>query len=284
MKLKAIYASAEDIPEGFADLYTERNGQWEFTGLEGVKTQADIDRVQSALTKERADHKAAKEALKAFEGIDPQEVETLRTSLEEKTAQLEAINKNGTLDETKLEPIIAARLKQATAPLERDKANLERKLETANKQIAEKDGEVTNLKTSITTGGIERAIKDAAATDKVIASAIDDVAMRGIRVFEQTEDGRIITKDLPGVTPGLTVKEWLADMKDKSPHWWPLSNGSGANGGNGGGNFGGKNNPWSKDGWNVTKQGQYLTQNGEAKAKALAESVGSKIGATKPPA
>lgn len=282
MKLKTIYDSAEEIPEGYADLYTERNGKWEFTGVEGVKTQGDIDRVQAALTKERTDHKAAKEALKKFEGIDPEEVETMRTDLESKTAQLDAINKDGRIDETKLEPIIAARVKQATGPLERDKANLERQLDAQKKLVGEKDSEVLTLKTSITTDGIERTVRDVAVAEKVVAHALDDVALRALRIFEKTEDNRIITKDVPGVTPGLSPKEWLNDMKEKAPHWWPVSQGSGSKG-SGPGNVSGANNPWSKAGWNLTKQGQYVTTNGIDKAKTLAESVGSSIGATKPP-
>lgn len=282
MKLKTIYASAEEIPEGYADLYTERDGRWEFTGVEGVKTQGDIDRIQGALTKERTDHKATKGELAKFEGIDPDAVHTMETDLESARAQLDAIGENGVVDEKKLEPIIAARVKQATAPLERDKKNLENKVDTLTKAVQEKDGEVVSLKTSITVGGIERTVRDTAVTEKVLATALDDVVMRSSRIFEQTEDGRIITKDAPGVTPGLTPKEWLADMKEKAPHWWPTSVGGGSRGGNGG-NATGANNPWSKAGWNITKQGAYVRENGEAKAKLLAESVGSYVGATKPP-
>jgi len=125
-------------------------------------------------------------------------------------------------------------------------------------------------------------VRDAAVADKVVSHALDDVALRALRIFEQTEDGRIITKDVPGVTPGLTPKEWLADMKEKAPHWWPASVG-GRSAGGGPGNTSGANNPWSKAGWNITKQGQFMTANGADKAKQLAESVGSFIGATKPP-
>lgn len=281
--LKTIYDHAEDIPEGYADLYTERNGRWELTGIQGVKTQADVDRVQSALTKERSDHKLAKEALKAFEGLDPVEIAATATKLEEVTAQLEAINTDGRLDETKLEPIIAARLKQATAPLEREKTNLERQLEAQKKLVIEKDGEVVNLRTTITTGNVERSIRDAAVKAKVLGPAIVDAVMHGKSIFEQTEDGRTITRDVNGVTPGLTPDEWLKDMQEKSPHWWPASVGGGSRGG-GGGPLGRANNPWTKEAWNVTKQGAYVRENGIEKANQLAESVGSKVGATAPAA
>jgi hypothetical protein len=283
MKLKTIYDTAEEIPEGYADLYTERNGKFELTGVEGVKTQADVDRVQTALVKERKDHASVREQLKAFEGLDPNEVAATATKLEEVQAQLDAINKDGRIDEAKLEPIIAARVKQAVAPIERDRTNLERQLEAQRKATAEKEGEVVSLKGSITSGNIERQIRDAAAEAKLVPTAILDAVLQGTRVFEQTEDGRTITKDGFGVTPGLTPKEWLKDMQDKAPHWWPASVGGNARGGSGpGGNRG--NNPWAKDSWNITKQGAYTRENGEEKARAMAEAAGVAWGATKPAA
>src|ERR1039458_8330945 len=117
--LKTVYATQEEIPAGYEALYTERNGKWELTGVSGVKTQADIDRVQAALVKERTDHKAVKALLAPFEGLDAEVIHLQATELEETKAQLDAIKKDGTIDDTKLEPIITARLKQITAPMDR---------------------------------------------------------------------------------------------------------------------------------------------------------------------
>jgi hypothetical protein len=282
-RLKTIYDTQDEIPEGYADLYTERNGRFELTGIEGVKTQADIDRVQSALVKERTEHKATKAAFAPFEGLDPDQISANQTALEEARAQLEAINKDGRVDETKLEPIIAARIKQAVSPLERDKQNLERQLDAQRRAVQERETEVNNLRSSITSENIERAVRDAATLEKVLPTALDDVSLRGSRVFEKTEDGRIVTKDVPGVVPGLTPREWLKDMQEKAPHWWPASVGGGSQGGSGGrGTYGGANNPWSKAGWSLTKQGALVRQLGEAKAAEIAAQVGSFLGATKP--
>src|SRR4051812_33728781 len=74
VKLKTIYEKAEDIPEGFNELYLERNGKFELTGIEGVKTQADVERVQDALRKEKELHKAAKSALEKWGDLDPAEI------------------------------------------------------------------------------------------------------------------------------------------------------------------------------------------------------------------
>jgi hypothetical protein len=83
--------------------------------------------------------------------------------------------------------------------------------------------------------------------------------------------------------PGLDAKLWLQDMQQKKAHWWPPSQGGGAGGsGGGGGNF--PNNPWSKQHWNLTKQGEAVRTLGEEKAKQMASAVGSHIGAIAPPA
>jgi hypothetical protein len=284
--LKTIYDTEEDIPEGYRDLYTEKNGKWELTGVQGVKTQADVDRVQAALTKERTEHKTTKASLAQFEGIDPESVASMTLSLEEAQAQLAALNKDGNVDPEKIEPIVAARLKQATAPLERDKANLERQIEAKRKEVAEREAKIAELNTSIVNDRIEREVRDAAATAKITPSAVTDAVMRARSIFEQTDDGRTVTRDVAGVTPGLNPVEWLKDMQEKAPHWWPNSVGGGSQGGGGPGGrpYAGANNPWSKEGWNITKQGAVVKTLGEAKAAEIAAQAGCKIGDTKPKA
>jgi hypothetical protein len=283
--LKTVYATREEIPEGYDALYTERNGQWELTGITGVKTEADIARIQAALVKERNDHKATRTSLSAFEGLDPEVVSAQAIELEETKAQLAAIKNDGTIDETKLEPIIAARVAQRIAPLERDLRGVNAKLLDKDKLLAAKDGEVGQLRTTIVTGNVERAIRDAAIEAKLLPTAVVDAVMHGRATFEVTEDGRIITKDGSGATPGLSPKEWLKDMQEKAPHWWAPSVGGGSAGGGGGGpkgTYGGANNPWSAAGWNMTKQGALVRQLGEPKAAEIAAQAGSKIGATHP--
>jgi hypothetical protein len=41
-------------------------------------------------------------------------------------------------------------------------------------------------------------------------------------------------------------------------------------------------NPWRFDQWNITRQGQFITRYGAAKAAEFAKLAGSKVGATKP--
>jgi hypothetical protein len=88
-----------------------------------------------------------------------------------------------------------------------------------------------------------------------------------------SEDGkRVVARDNVGVTPGIDPETWFSEMQQKGRPWWGVSAGGGANGSTA--NGGGSANPWSKDGWNVTAQGQFVRQHGEDKARTMAKSAG----------
>lgn len=281
-KLKTLYEKAEEIPQGYEDLYVERGGKFELTGIEGVKTQADVDRVTEALRKEKTDHKTTKDSLSKFGDLDPDVIPAALEELTEVKAQLATVTKDGKVDEGAVQERIEAAVNRAVGPLAREKQSLERQLTQKDKIIGEKDGEVNKLQGSIKMSKIEGMLRDNAIAAKVLPTAIDDAVMVGLNQFE-TVDGKTVTKDGVGVTPGLDAKEWFKDMQEKRPHWWPPSQGGGSRGG---GAPLGRNadNPWSREGWNLTKQGAYVRQHGEAKAAEAAKSVGAQMGQTKPPA
>lgn len=281
VKLKTIYDKEEEIPEGYTDLYIERNGKFEISGIEGVKTQADIDRVSEALRKEKTDHKASKELLAKWGDLNPDEVPAALEELNEVKAQLATVTKDGKIDEGAMQERIDAAVTRAVGPLQRDKTSLEKQLDVQKKATADKDTEIGNLQGSIKKGKLEGVLRDTAIAAKIIPHAIDDAVMVGLTMFEQLEDGRIVTKDGCGVTPGLEPKEWAKDMQERRPHWWPPSQGGGSRGG-GGPTGRDAGNPWSNAGWNITEQGRYIVKHGAEKAAEAAKSVGSRIGATKP--
>ncbi len=278
-KLRTVYDKAEDIPEGFQELYAERNGKQELIGIEGVKTQSDVDNVQRALVKERADHKAAREKLQKFGDLDPDTVHTSLDALAEAQARLEA--GEGKVDEKKLESVIESRLKQKLGPVERDLKQAQRLVEDEKKRAEVLATENQNLKSTLVSGKVDQAIREAAVALKVLPQAIEDAVMYGQRAFELTEDGQVVTKDGVGSVPGIKATDWLKDLQEKRPHWWPTSQGGGARGSGNGARLVGADNPWSKDGWNLTRQGQVVRERGEAKAAEMAAMVGSKLGATK---
>ena len=279
VKLKTIYEKQEEIPEGFGELYAERNGKFELTAVEGVKTQADIDRVQTALVKERADHKAVKDKLVAFGDVDPATLPVMQEELAEAKAKLEAVTAEGKDKIEAVQAQIDAAIARAVGPVTRDKDALARQLETVKKTVSDKDAEIAAVKAEQQQEHVRNALRDAVIAAKVVPTAIDDAVLVGETMFELV-NGKLVTKDKDGLTPGLNPKEWAKDMEEKRPHWFAPSVGGGAQGGKGGGTSV-KDNPWSAAGWNLTKQGQVVKELGEEKAADMAARVGSKLGATK---
>lgn len=265
--LKAVYKTKDDIPAGYEDLYTEKNGQWELTGIEGIKTQADVSRVQDSLSKERAAHKATKEAFKALDGMDLEEVISKLDRFEELEAAAAAGNGNKDIDAQ-----VEARIKSRLAPLERERDNLK-------KENTDLNGRVQQFETEGRTRTIHDEVRAQAAKLNVLPGALDDALMLAERALVVSEDGQVVVREgAKGFTEAVDVGTWLTEVRETRPHWWPASEGGGAGGGNQ--NSTGAN-PWSKAGWNLTQQGKILTES-RAKAENMAKSAGTSIGGPRP--
>lgn len=284
-KLKTVYEKAEEIPAGYEELYVEKDGKFNLTGIEGVKTQADIDKLQEAARKEREATKAVKTQLDKFTAalgdVDPDTIPAKLEELNDANARLATLTAEGKIDETKMAERIDAAVTRAVGPVKRDLDAAQRQLIAEQKKTAEKETANAALQLSIKQERIRTTIRDAAIAAKVLPTAIDDAVLVGERMFDYTDDGKLITKNDAGVTPGLDPKEWAKDMMEKRPHWWPPSQGGGSRGGTGAQETG-KGNPWSVDGWNVTEQGKKVRELGVAKAAEMAARVGSTVGATRP--
>jgi len=268
MALKIVHDTVDEIDEAYRPLYQERDGKFHLTGVEGIKTQADIDRLQGALTKERNDHKAVKDRYGVLGELDPSEI----LAKLDKYPELEAAAE-GKLDETKINELAETRLRTKLAPVERERDQLKTKLEQT-------EGTVQELQNVIRSRDIKDNVMSAALKGKVIETALEDVLMLADRVFEVGEDGSVTTKDGVGVTPGITPEAWLQEMQQKRPHWWPASEGGGAKGGSGGGG-GFANNPFSHEHWNMTEQGR-LVNSDPSKADQMAKAAGTTVGGPRP--
>ena len=250
--IELSYDDATDIPAGMEGLYTEKDGKHILTGVKGMKTQADVDRLNTALVKERNDHKAAKTQLSSLSTYGT--VEEIVANLD-RIPELEA--KQGKGDPTDVEKIVTARL-----------APVQRKLDEALTTIAEKDKEIGGYKGEKTKATIADTVRKAAKTLKVRDSAIEDAVMYAERVMIVDESGNVVTKENAGVTPFATAEDMLRDLLPNRQHWLEDSFGGGSQGGKGGGFSG--TDPYSHDGWSITEQ-MKLYKADPAKAKKLAE-------------
>lgn len=270
MALKVKYDSLEEVPEKFHELFVEQDGKFVLQ-VEGMKTEADIKRLTDSLSKERNEHKATKESLKKFEGLDPEKIKEEQEELAELRVRVEDGEGKGPDKET-IDKLVEQKAKRLVAPVEAERNDLKKQLDALT-------GENTGLKSKIASTQIETVVRKACADQKIIGTATEDVIAAAERIFGVQEDGSVTTKDNVGVTPGLDVLDWLADMKDKRPHWWPASQGGGAKGGKDGEVF--SNNPWDKNKWNLTEQGKLIKAD-PARAKRMAEQAGSYVGAARP--
>lgn len=262
MAFKLTLDSLEGLSEDIAKEYVEKDGKYVIQ-VEGMKTQADIDAVQKSLTAARTEASGFKAKLAL---LGDRKVEDVVAQLD-RIPELEAASK-GQLDEAKLKEMAEARARAIVAPIERERDGFKA-------QLSEKDQVIETFKTKEATRTIHDQIKTAAKKAGVIDEAMEDAINAGERLFVLEEGtGKAVVKEGAPVTQGLEPKDWLADLQSKKPHWFGASGGGGA-GGNRGGGAGAEVNPFSHDGWNMTKQGQ-LMQSDPARADRLAKAAGHK--------
>jgi hypothetical protein len=275
MVLKDTHATQDEIPEQYRELYTEKGGRWELTGIQGVKTQGDIDRVQESLRNEKDRHKETKAKVAVWGDLVHEDV----VAILDRVPELESAAK-GKLDETAIEEIVARRvagtIKSQLAPIERENGLLKK----TNGELLTENG---NFRTGNTRRKIGDSFRKELTAQKVRPEAFSDALMLADTIMEiREDDGAIVTcEGLDGISQGLSAEQLLQHLQTSRPHWWPDSKGTGSRGSGGGGGPGGKN-PWTEDQWNLTDQGKFLTEHGRQKADQAAKAAGSHIGATRP--
>lgn len=268
MQLKLKLTTLEGLDPAFHDLYTEQADKtYLLTGVEGMKTQGDIDKVTAALVKERADHKALKEKFALLGDQDPVD---LLAQLD-RVKELEAAAA-GKIDEAKINEIVEGRLRTKLGPIERENKQLKDQLAAEQQATAE-------LRTKDKKRTIHDVARSAAIKLGVIPEALDDILLYADSVLDLTEDNRVITRDQVGVTPGVDPEVWLTEMQQKKRYWWPNSQSGGSTGSGSGGISG--DNPWTATGWNITKQTEILTADPK-RAEQMARSAGTFVGGPRP--
>lgn len=260
------YATLEEIPEAVKHLYREVSGEYVLIKASEVKTVDDINRLQESLRKERSDHKETKQKLNAFNGLEPDEVHEKLDRIDE----LEAAA-GDKLDDNKINEMVETRIRSRLAPVER-------KLNAVTQERDDLSEQVNTFQKKDRTRIIHDYIRKAATATNMQATAIEDALLLGDTVFELDESGKPVTIERDGITPGVGPDVWLSEIKSVRPHWWPESKGVGAKGGSGGPSG---NNPWSKEGWNLTEQGRMYKED-KVKAEQMARAAGTTIASGRP--
>jgi len=266
MKLQSTVDDINALEEPFRDLYVLRDGKYHFDGVEGIKTEADIARLQSSLSKEREAHKMIREKFTPLLDRDPNEI----LEILDRVPELEAAAK-GASDPEKIQALVDAKLNSIKAPLERE-------LSTTRKTKDELETQLSLLQKEKLSRSIHDSVIREARKAKIPVEVDEDMLLNADRVFEVV-DGKIVTRDGVGVTPGLDPNAWLSEVLPRKPHWRGPSFGGGARGSQGGGSFG--TNPWTAKDWNKTEQGKVYREDPQ-KAEQMAKSAGTTLSGARP--
>lgn len=209
--VKAFYRQAGDT------YLLDAEGVEDVTGLKKVLEEVKGDRAKLREEMNRVRSQYA--------DIDPDKAR-------EALAELQRMSDKKLLDEGKVEELIVARTERMRLDHENQVKNRDRRLseiESENKKLSSKLSEVL----------IDTAITSAASKSGVKSTALEDVLLRGRRVWKldgdtpkpyQSDGTVMIGKD--GRSP-LTVDEWLASLNQAAPHLFEASTGSGTDSNNG---------------------------------------------------
>ncbi|MCH4243748.1 hypothetical protein [Acinetobacter gerneri] len=219
MALPFVVDSLDAIKEEHRALYVEVDGKFRLD-LDGYE---DPKGLKSALQSERDAAKTAKQQLKdlqaQFEGIDPEKTRQLLEQLnKDEDAQLIAAGK---VDEV---------IQKRTEKMRQDH---EKQIAVVTEKAAKAEAYANKFKQSVIKGQIAQAFSGvgglAEATDDVTALALSQFALdeKGNAVMIGTDGEPIIGKD--GANP-LSPKEWVENLKENKPYFFPRANGTNAPG------------------------------------------------------
>ena len=260
MTLRRFYTKKEDIPEGFESLYTEQDDKWVLSPIDGLIAREDLTQSQTALSAEREAHRQTKDTLSKFGERTPEDIAKAFDELGVFKAKGETGNED-------VEAQVTARLNQEIGPVKRDLDSAEKDRDEYKTRAEQAEGV---LKKHRIEASVRKAVVDAGIKEE---EKIEDVLLFSERIFELTEEGQIVARDQVGVTPGIDPVQWLSDINDegKKKHWWPQPSGGGAGGNEGNGQV--KDNPWKKETFNLTRQGE-ITRRDPDLAKRLKAQAG----------
>lgn len=241
MELELQYDSQESIPEGFAPLYTEKDGKWSLTGVKGLtQAMASNGNLTKALNAEREAHKATKTKLTEANS----NVEKITTERDELQIKVESAGDK--IDQTKIDELVERRVALVKGPLEK-------KIQEAQSQAKEWESKFNDAQ-GRERAGTKRAKIQEAATKAGVDKSMLSAAVQLVEASTDLDDaGNVIARDGGTFTPGLDLSSiFSTEAKQTYPGLWPVSQGGGAR--TPASQVDGKNNPYSYEHWSVTEQ------------------------------
>lgn len=273
MELADSYDNATDIPSEHTALYIEKDGK-HVLQLNGIKTQSDFDNYATALRARLADAAGDLKSVKT-QGMTRDEITAAIKDAATALANGDGRKPKG--DDKSGDPELTLRVH-----------DLERELASTKEKLVSAETASDDAKKHATNTTIRNALSGAATKAGVLPGAVSGLVQLIASNFEQSQSGDIVTKlegvSVQGVTPNTAPEPFMVAIQRSADfsHFWPTSAGGGAN--NQGGKGGGGNasdNPFSKDGWNLTTQST-LVRSDRAEADRLAKAAGTTVGGGRP--
>jgi len=200
MALQAILQSVDDLPEDLKTHYVEKDGKFflDVTAVDGHSLE-NVAALKQALSKERAAAKRFHEELKAFEGLDAQDV---RSSLEE-LEHLRESRKGPTTDE-----IRRTAFEQATKEWQKKVEAKDQELRSVTSQLEEVLIDATAVK----------ALAENKGNPKLLLPHV-----KGSVRLRKTDDGKYVSEVVDrdgntrlssrgGSTEAMTIDELIKEM------------------------------------------------------------------------
>lgn len=198
----------------------------------------DLKILEEAITKATAGLKTNNEKLLDEKQKVKQKLDELATSVEgmdipkmkEMFKHFENNQEAALIAEGKLEEVVNLRT-------ERMRTEHEKALTAVNDKVLKAEGFVSKFRDRALSDSLREAALKAGCTP----TAVEDVVLRGVRVFQLDEDGNPVSlKDGQKVygkdgKTSLSPTEWAESLRENAPHLWPEASGGGAGGGEGGG-------------------------------------------------
>lgn len=207
MGLKAAVATLEGMDAALHGFYKKsEDGKSYVLDAEGVE---DVTGLKSALGKERERAGNAEKALKAWEGLDANEIRELMSKFaNDEEAKL--------IKEGKIDVVVQKRTERVMQDFQKQLKAAQDAAEAANGKAAKWSQRV-----------LDDNIRAAATKVGMHANAIEDALLRGRQLFTLDDDGNAVQVKDGTVVLGKTGKEpfapteWLETMRTSAAHWFP---------------------------------------------------------------
>jgi hypothetical protein len=223
MALSRLIDSLDGLSDQLKAHYVECEGGYQ---LDLDTPWPEVGKLQAALDTERKRCKKAESALSKYEGVNPDDVQSMKQ-------QLEGMKDKQVFDDEGVNALLAKKTQNL-------KDEYERKLQALTHEKTAWEGKATEAETKRRHDKARRELMEAAAAVKVLPTAIPDAVERALKTFVVDEadqlvgmQGETILYGKSGVDP-LKPQEYFQTLKTEAPHLFGVSAGGGAAGVNSG--------------------------------------------------